>query len=180
MILGGDEVKQKMNSVQPRRSKVRLFAVALPALIAACGVKSAPMPPELVRPERIQDLRAAPDPQGIKLSWERPTHYVGGHMMRDLDSFVILRGDATGALQPVAALAVTDRERFSVEHDFSYVDDKTILDRKYHYEVVSKTTDGYVSEPSNEVEFTRVKPVPAPNPETFHLPPSPASPGTTN
>jgi hypothetical protein len=169
-----------MNSRWPRNSRVLLFATVLSTLASACGVKSAPMAPELVRPERIVDLRAAPDPQGIKLTWGRPTHYAGGHMMRDLDSFVILRGNADGPLTPVAALAVTDRERFSVEHDFMFVDEQTSLDKEYRYEIVSRTVDGYVSEPSNQVEITRIKPSPPPNPENFHLPASPASPGISN
>jgi hypothetical protein len=169
-----------MRSRWPRNWRAFLLVILLSTLISACGVKSAPMPPELVRPERIVDLHATPDPQGIKLTWERPTHYAGGHLMRDLDSFVILRGNATGPLAPVAALAVTDRERFSVEHDFSYVDEQTVLNNEYRYEIISRTIDGYVSEPSNQVEFTRIKPTPPPNPENFHLPASPASPGISN
>jgi hypothetical protein len=75
---------------------------------------------------------------------------------------------------------VTDRERFSPERDFAYVDGTAALSNRYRYEIISKTVDDYVSEPSNEVEFTRVKPVPPPNPENFHLPASPASPGQSN
>jgi hypothetical protein len=151
--------------------------VALAASLAGCGVKSAPIAPELVRPERIHDLTASADPAGIKLSWERPTRYAGGRQMRDLGSFVILRGPAMGAMEPLIEIPVTDRERFSPEHDFAYIDGTAAVDSRYRYEIISKTVDDYVSEPSNEVQFTRVKPVPPPNPENFHLPPSPASPG---
>ncbi len=100
--------------------------------------------------------------------------------MRDLGSFVILRGTAAGSMTPLVELQVTDRERFSVERDFSYIDGATAMNGRYRYEVLSKTVDGYVSEPSNEVEFTRVKPAPAPNPDDFHLPPAPASPDLSN
>ena len=56
-------------------------ATALPG----CGVKSAPIPPEYARPERILSLRAAPAAGGIMLSWDRPTQYPSGHAMRDLE-----------------------------------------------------------------------------------------------
>jgi len=153
-----------------RSRKSGLIAIALAAWISACGVKSAPVAPELVRPEQIRDLRAFADPAGIKLSWDRPTHYVGGHLMRDLGSFVILRGTAPGKMDPLVELPVTDRERFSVEHEFSYVDGETAPNSRYRYQIVAKTVDGFVSEPSNEVEFTRVKPALPPNPENFQLP----------
>jgi hypothetical protein len=154
------------------------IAIAIGAA-TGCGVKSAPLPPELVHPQRIADLRANPDANGIKLAWERPTHYTGGHTMRDLGSFVIIRAEATGPFSPLVELPVTDRERFAPERQFSYIDNETTLGHEYHYEIIAMTTDGYQSEPSNEVTFTRVTPKPPPNPETFTLPtPTPlATPG---
>lgn len=153
------------------RTASRLCALGLGlALVTGCGVKSAPQAPELVQPQRITDLRAAADPNGIKLSWERPTQYTGRHTMRDLSGFVIVRADATGPFAPLVELPVTDRERFSVQHQFSYIDNETALGHSYRYQIISKTSDGYTSAPSNEAVFTRVQPAPPPNPETFKLP----------
>lgn len=156
---------------------VRLLLVIGTLLIAAgCGVKSAPLAPELARPERIADLRATPDANGIKLSWGRPTRYTGGHTMRDLGGFVILRAPSRrGRMEPLAELPVTDRERFAVEHEFSYIDNETVVGQAYRYAIVSRTLDGYVSDASNTVDFTRIKPPPPPNPDTFKLPDSPAT-----
>src|SRR5260370_33079479 len=96
-------------------------------LAAGCGVKSAPLPPELARPERIADLHATPDANGIKLSWGRPTRYSGGHAMRDLGGVVILRAaTANGQMEPLADLPVAQRARFSDEHHFSYLHSETI------------------------------------------------------
>ena len=150
------------------------------ALTAGCGVKSAPLPPELIQPEQITDLRAATDANGVKLSWERPTHYTGGHTMRDLGGFVIVRAEATGPLTPLIELPVTDRERFAIQHQFSYIDNETVMGRRYRYRIIAKTTDGYISKASNEAVFTRVRPPPPPNPDTFKLPtPTPlASPAS--
>ena len=163
---------------QARSWRIRLgiFAAALGATGWAwgCGVKSAPIPPELARPEKIVDLRAGADRSGIKLDWGRPAHYASGHTMRDLADFVILRGEGDSAMQPLVKLPVTDQERFSPQRDFTYVDGETTLGSRYRYAIVSETSDGYTSEASNEVDFTRIKPPPPPNPDTFALPaPSP-------
>jgi hypothetical protein len=126
------------------------------ALAVGCGVKSAPIAPELVRPAQITDLRAVADPNGIKLLWERPTHYSGGRTMRDLGGFVIMRAEASGPLTALVELPVTDRERFAPQHQFSYIDNETTLGHDYRYQIIAKTTDGYVSVPSNEAAFTRI------------------------
>lgn len=147
-----------------------IVAVGMSALILGCGIKGPPIAPELVRPARIEDLRASPDADGIKLAWQRPIKYSGGGRMRDLGGFVIMRAAGGGPMQPLVELPVTDQERFSVQHDFSYIDNETAFGQHYSYEIISRTTDGYVSAPSNEVALTRVKPPPPPNPDQFKLP----------
>jgi hypothetical protein len=153
------------------------LGMGLMTWVSGCGIKSAPVPPEFARPERITDLHTSADASGIKLMWGRPTRYTGGHVMRDLSGFVILRAEGEQSMQALVELPVTDQERFSVEHEFSYVDGETALGRRYRYEIVSKTTDGYTSEPSNEAAFTRIRPPSPPNPETFKLPKSQAPAG---
>ena len=145
-------------------------AMALPG----CGVKSAPIAPEYARPERILSLHAQAAADGIKLSWQRPTRYNGGHAMRDLGAFVLMRAEGDGPMTALVNLPVTDQERFQVEDEFSYVDAETSIGARYRYTIIAETRDGYHSEPSNEVEFTRVKPPLTPNPDTYQLPaPSP-------
>ncbi len=155
------------------RFKSLLLTAAASAILLTmgCGVKSAPLAPELVRPAPINDLRAVADNHGIKLTWARPTHYIGGHTMRDLSGFVVLRGSGVnGTMAPLVVLPVTDQERFAVEREFSFIDIETTLGELYRYQIVSRTTDGYSSTPSNEVAFTRTKPMAPPNPDTFKLP----------
>jgi hypothetical protein len=149
-------------------------AIELPG----CGVKSAPIPPEYASPERILDLRAEADPDGIKLTWSRPTRYVGGHPMRDLSAFVIKRADGDGPMTALVNIPVTDQERFQLEDQFSYLDGETQIGNRYRYTVTSEAV-GYHGDPSNEVEFTRIKPPVPPNPANFKLPaPSPLPAGT--
>jgi hypothetical protein len=146
---------------------MRIFAAAW---MAGCGVKSAPVPPEQARPERILDLHAVPAIGGIQLTWGRPTHYAGGHSMRDLSGFVVMRAEGDGPFQPLLEIPVTDQERFQIEHQFAYLDGETTMGTRYRYTVVSETSDGYRSDASNEVEVTRIRPAPSPSPENFKLP----------
>jgi hypothetical protein len=153
-----------------------LFGLVELTMIPGCGVKSTPVPPQEVIPARISDLRASPDPAGINLTWSRPMHYLSGHQMRDLGDFVILRSAGNHAFQPLVELPVTDQERFSTQHTFSYLDDETQVGGRYRYEIVARTIDGYTSKASNQVAFTRVSPAknPKPKPQNLALPtPSP-------
>jgi hypothetical protein len=159
-----------------RYGAIRRSGMALLVAISmgACGVKSAPVPPSQATPARIDDLHASAAPDGIRLTWGRPTQYVGGHRMRDLSGFVIMRSQDNQPMQPLIEIPVTDRERFQKQHEFEYVDGETALDQTYRYEIISETSDGYRSTPSNMVRCTRVRPKPPPNPNNFSLPvPSP-------
>jgi hypothetical protein len=138
--------------------------------IAGCGVKERPLPPDAVRPERILDLKAGADKDGIRLSWGRPDRYATGRTMRDLAGFVILRAEGDARPTTLAEIPVSDRERFQKERRFDYVDSATLIGHTYRYQVVSTTDDGYRSNGSNAVKFTRVVPPPPPNPENFVLP----------
>jgi hypothetical protein len=172
----------QMTRIKP--GAVAAIATTIITIFAAlglpgCGVKSAPVPPEYARPERILSLHAQPAVGGIKLTWQRPSHYNGGHAMRDLSGFVIMRADGDGPLTALVKIPVTDRERFQVEEEFSYLDGESRMGGSYRYSVVSETLDGYHSEPSNEVEFTRIKPPLVPNPDTYKLPSPSALPTDT-
>jgi len=149
------------------------------AALGGCGVKSAPVPPEEARPEAIKSLRASPASDGIMLTWERPMLYAGGNTMRDLGGFVIMRAEGnTAQMQPLVEIPVTDQERFQVQHTFTYLDGETAVGASYRYAVIAETADGYHSDPSDVVDFTRIVPPPPPNPNNFHLPtPSPLPAG---
>jgi len=156
-----------------------LVTILTAAGLLGCGVKSAPIAPEYARPERILTLRAQPAFGGINLTWQRPTHYNGGHQMRDLSGFVLMRAEGDGPMIALVQIPVTDRERFQIEDDFTYFDGETTMGASYRYTLIAQTSDGYRSEPSNEVTVTRVNPPLAPNPDTYKLPSPAASPGDT-
>ncbi|HZY59339.1 MAG TPA: hypothetical protein VFE56_06220 [Candidatus Binataceae bacterium] len=147
-----------------------LLALGAGLLYAGCGIKSRPLPPEEVRPQRITDLVAVSVPTGIRIRWSRPEHYTGGGRMRDLGRFEILRASGGELPAVITQVSVTDLQRFRQQHHFSFVDTDTEIGHRYRYLVVSITTDGYESLPSNQAEIIRTVPKPTPNPETFVLP----------
>jgi hypothetical protein len=147
--------------------------ISVGAVLGACGVKSAPVPPEKARPERITTLTVTSVQDGVMLRWNRPLTYAGGNTMRDLGGFVIMRAEGdTAEMEPLVEVPVTDRERFQVQMVFTYDDLETQVGAHYRYAIIAETTDGYRSDPSNAVEITRMKPPPPPNPANFP-PPTP-------
>jgi len=146
------------------RARLPLVLAALGVALAAsmCGRKTPIRAPELAAPERIENLSATNTAAGIQLSWARPKAYADGTRMPDLGSFQVERSDADAGFAPVATIEVTDRERFQQERRYRWVDADTVIGQGYAYRVISSTTDGYRSRPSNIVVIERALPTPGP------------------
>lgn len=140
------------------------------AVFLGCGVKSPPIAPEAARPEKIMGLEAANAKEGIRLTWDRPENYAGGAKMKDLGSFSILRTQEGKPAEKIGDIQVHDEGRFQVQNTFEFIDGSTIMGKTYHYQVTSSTSDGYVSEPSNDVAIVRKTASAPPNPDTFVVP----------
>ncbi|HEY6298952.1 MAG TPA: hypothetical protein VIW95_04845 [Candidatus Binatus sp.] len=147
-----------------------LMIAVLANVVPGCGVKSQPIPPEAARPEKIVGLEAANAKEGIRLTWIRPESYAGGAKMKDLGSFSISRAQEGKPAEQIGDIQVHDEGRFQVQNTFTFIDGSTIIGKTYHYQVTSSTTDGYVSEPSNDVEIVRKNASAPPNPDTFVVP----------
>jgi hypothetical protein len=145
---------------------VALASAAFPGF----GVKSQPIPPEAARPEKIAGLEAANAKEGVRLTWDRPENYAGGGKMKDLGSFSISRTQEGKPAEKIGDIQVNDEGRFQVQNTFTFIDGSTIMGKTYHYQVTSSTTDGYVSEPSNDVAIVRKNASAPPNPDTFVVP----------
>jgi hypothetical protein len=163
------------NRSRPERRAIPLAALLLGVALAnlgwlGCGVKSVPIPPEAARPEKIQNLEAISANNGVRLSWTRPENYAGGQRMRDLAGFTIARAGADGSYQKLGDVPITDQGRFQLQHTFTYTDSAAEIGSTYRYYVISNTTDGYKSEPSNVATIARRAPKPPPNPENFVVP----------
>ena len=129
---------------------------------SGCGKKGDPRAPELATPKVIENLRAAAVPEGVQLTWRRPTEYVDGSELTDLTAFVIFRKDISPACvdcpvpyRPLTTVDVEDQQKFIKQKQYRYVDEETQPKMIYRYRVSSQLRDGSLSEPSNEVEISR-------------------------
>jgi hypothetical protein len=115
----------------------------LAGAVVACGLKNAPVPPELVRPLPPAKITATAVRGGVQLRWRRPTQYTGGGRMRDLDRFDIER--APGAAGPFAlagTLTLADQQRFRQQRDLEWTDREVQPGATYAYRVIAHTVDG--------------------------------------
>ena len=142
----------------------RVFLLALLILVsaAACGKKSDPRAPELVAPQPINNLSVRPAPDGVTLTWNRPTEYIDGKEIKDLASFVIFRKeislscvDCPVPYRQLQIVNVEDREKFVKQKQYRYDDREVRGNAIYRYRVSAQLFDGSLSAPSNEVEISR-------------------------
>ena len=92
------------------------------------------------------------------MTWPRPESYANGQKMRDLGGFTISRAEEGKPVEKIGDIQVYDEGRFQVQRTFTFIDGATVAGKTYHYQVTSSTTDGYVSEPSNDVTIVRKGP----------------------
>jgi hypothetical protein len=124
------------------------LAAVLLLLASACGHKGAVTAPELVRPEPPTNLAASTTPEGVRLTWTRPTKYTGGQRMRDLGSFIVERTDADASppkFDRVGTVELRDQTRFRQDRRLEYTDATVEPEREYVYRVRARTVDGYDS-----------------------------------
>ena len=134
----------------------------LVAVLSACGKRGDPRAPELATPKTITNLTARTAPNGIILTWTRPTEYVDGKSLKDLASFVIFRKEVSQSCpdcpvpyRQLTTVNVEDREKFVQQKQYRYDDEEVRPKAIYRYRISSQLFDGSLSAPSNEVEVAR-------------------------
>jgi len=135
---------------------VKAVAISLVVLLlgGACGRKSLPVAPELVRPHAPATLTASTTPEGVRLTWLRPLRYSGGQQMHDLDRFLVERAPGEGApptFTRVATVVLEDRFRFRKERRLDWLDKDAKPGELYLYRVTAVTRDGSKSAPAGPV-----------------------------
>ena len=139
--------------------------LALACALPGCGRKSRPVAPELVEPETVENLAAIATPDGVRLSWLRPTRYTGGGRMNDLGSFEIERapgGDAAPLFAKIGTVTLEDQQRFRKERRLEWVDKDVRPGERYRYRVTAVTLDHYRSAPGGPVDVRYGNPPSAP------------------
>ncbi|MHB8989008.1 MAG: fibronectin type III domain-containing protein [Desulfobulbia bacterium] len=80
--------------MKPEAVRIRIFALALVALVAlsGCGKKTRPVPPDTVLPAPISDLSYQLDEKGVTLNWSYPRATVqGDRLPYRIEKFELLR-----------------------------------------------------------------------------------------
>jgi len=139
-----------------------IVVLLIAAMTSACGKKSDLRAPELAAPKPINNLSARPAPDGVTLTWNRPTEYIDGNEIKDLASFVIFRKeiapnclDCPVPYRQLQIVNVDELEKFVKQKQYRYDDQEVRANAVYRYRVSAQLFDGSLSAPSNEVEITR-------------------------
>lgn len=154
-----------------------LLLLLVPLALAACGRRGSPVAPELRLPAGVQDLAAAVEGDGVRLSWTLPKIRVDRSPVRELRRTEVYRrsetpGD-TGSARPAiltfgglfgGPAAVAGFERVAnimlaepapaevAGNQVTYTDTQPLPSgRRYTYVVVAVDAQGRSSPPSNRV-----------------------------
>jgi hypothetical protein len=89
-----------------------LALVVAGGLLAGCGRKGPPVPPERRLPAAVQDLTAAVAGEGVRLGWTLPRVRVDRSPLRDLRRVEVYRRPETGEKEPPRPAILTFRGLF--------------------------------------------------------------------
>jgi hypothetical protein len=121
-------------------------------LLAACGLKTPPLPPEAVQPREATSLVASSTTGGVQLVWRRPTEYSGGRRMNDLGGFEIERAETIGDFVGIGDFQLSDEQRYRQDRRLEWTDASAVPGATYRYRIIAYTLDGYRSTPAGPVE----------------------------
>jgi hypothetical protein len=140
----------------------RLLAVLIGSLLlAACGKKTAPMPPQAVIPAPITGVEYRLDENGVTLSWPRPLRTDRGEKLARIDSFIVERAeyplgdfcrDCPVRYHQVAT--VSGAEQVGGAKGPSYRDQELRPGYIYFYRVLTRMGWRLTSLPSQPVSFS--------------------------
>jgi hypothetical protein len=158
--------------------KIFPVLILLAILAAACGVKTALIPPDVLVPKAIKDLQGTVKEDTFELTWSVPKANAKGTEPVDLVQFRVLRREETGGcvecpgeFKVVAELDFKNPKGYVLEKNTAIWVDKDLKDGViYMYKVVSINHWGYPSAPSNEVMIKWPPPPPAPETPTPETP----------
>ncbi|MBN8549474.1 MAG: hypothetical protein J0M12_09180 [Deltaproteobacteria bacterium] len=68
-----------------------LFVVAVVLSLPACGRVGPPLPPEMLTPDEVQELKVTGTQEGVSFAWSAPREDQRGKELRDLEGYRIYR-----------------------------------------------------------------------------------------
>lgn len=151
----------------PRILLAAVLVIVL-AMTAACGRKSALIPPGTVLPEAVADLTAEMQDGRVILVWTMPSRDTSGSRLSGLAGFVVMRAegpaDGSGCMCEFAPVAIIDLampEGAVVNGNriaWTDTDPAAIPGKRYAYRVAALNPDGYQGPGSGEVRLTLITP----------------------
>ena len=154
-----------------------LFSLAAAVGLCGCGLPGAPQPPSLGIPKAVGDLQAARKGSLVRLAWTEPKETTDGELIRKLGQMVVARAEEGGAFQKIAAIPLqpalkTEQPvRASASDDISALLANPATTDFLRYQVVSLSSRGRASFPSNEVSIPAVVTAVPPQNLTLRLTP---------
>ena len=127
---------------------IRLLLFLSLALIAACGRVGPPQPPFIRIPEAVNDLAATQNGYDVILTWTNPSRYIDGSAATNLGNIQIRETEATLATVNVSAPGRPQSYALPVGQ---------VLGRPHTFSVVVETTQGKLSQVSNNAYVTPVE-----------------------
>ncbi|MEW6520461.1 MAG: hypothetical protein AB1461_13705 [Thermodesulfobacteriota bacterium] len=137
-------------------------------LVAGCGRKTLPIPPQAAIPVPITDLSRTLDDQGVTLNWTYPAFAVSGEKIDNIRTFTLYKSEAAAedfcADCPVRYDLAVSLSATGVKPGarMTYTDTDLKKDYHYTYKVVSGSGWNIVSDESNKVSFRWQTPLPPP------------------
>jgi len=147
-----------------------LLAVSL-FLVAGCGYKNRPIPPESVVPRSIEDLRYSISDKGVRLNWSYPVSTIKGTTLSKIDSFELFMAEIpldkycgncpipfAEPLDLPGGESIDGEVRKVGSYDYSLLQSA----HKYFFKIRSRTSWWASSNDSNVVTFVWFEPAAAP------------------
>lgn len=143
----------------PQALVLTVSVLATCVLLGACGLKTAPRPPEATAPVVPGDLNVKTSKDGVRVVWDRAQYSADGQPLDDLSTFVVERRDpASEKWSPVASIDVTDNTRLRKAEKFSWID-REAPQSGASYRVHAVNADGQAGAPGAEATWIAPEPV---------------------
>lgn len=141
----------------------RFAALVLVALvIAGCGRRGAPRPPQWVAPRAATDLEVRSVAGGLEISFRRPDRTIDGADMSDLAFLELWRScEPRPGMFLAAEIPIVDRGAFRKRTRYTVLDDTPGIGEACVYRIIAVTDDGYRSIPAQSEPVRRQPAEPA-------------------